>query len=189
MPSRTYFLDASALTYKYAAPNDTDSNRVKLRVNELFAVVAKSNGKLSLQVPNICMAECAKSFAKACFQFEQYGDGERAVTAYRRLRDVLLSDVSRERILHSYELKRIHFADIEEIFLDDHRMPPPRGLGDYLSSHDALIISMATEYGRRIHGSARAVTIVTCDRRIAEFSARHAEEFAAAVCVLDRDVV
>lgn len=189
MPSRTYFLDASALVHKYSGLKDPVSKRVRGRLADLFALQAGSPGKAALQIPNICMAECAKAFAKFALQKKLYGEGESAVDAFRHLRDALLRDVSKDRIINSYELKRRHFEDIEEIFILDHRMPDPRGMGDWLSSHDALIISMATEFAKKHHDSLDQVVIVTCDRRIAEFCARHNGEFAAAVCVLDRGVV
>lgn len=135
------------------------------------------------------MAECAKTFAKLALQKELYGEGDLAVNAFRSLRDALLKDVSKDRIINSYELKRRHFEDIEEIFIRDHRMANPRGMGDWLSSHDALIISMATEFAQKHHEDVGQVVIVTCDRRIAEFCAHHPGEFASAVCVLDRNIV
>lgn len=189
MPSRTYFLDASALAHKYSGLKDTDSKRVRGRLAALFALRASSPEKAALQIPNLCMAECAKTFAKFSLQEKLYGEGQSAVDAFRRLRDALLRDVSKDRIINSYELARRHFVDIEEIFILDHQMPVPRGMGDWLSSHDALIISMATEYAERHHDSLDEVVIVTCDRRIAEFCARHRGEFASAACVLDRGIV
>lgn len=143
----------------------------------------------ALQIPNICMAECAKTFAKFSLQEKLYGDGQDAVDAFRSLREALLRDVSKDRIINSYELARRHFEDIEEIFIRDHQMPVPRGRGDWLSSHDALIISMATEFARKHYDSLDRVVIVTCDRRIADFCGRHSAEYAAAICVLDRTVV
>lgn len=189
MPSRTYFLDASALVHKYSGLNDAESKRIRGRLANLFALSASSPKKAALQIPNICMAECAKTFAKLALQKELYGEGELAVHAFRRLRDALLRDVSKDRIINSYELKRHHFEDIEEIFVRDHRMPNPRGMGLWLSSHDALIISMATEFAQKNHNAVGDVVIVTCDRRLAEFCAHHRGEFASAVCVLDRDIV
>lgn len=135
------------------------------------------------------MAECAKTFARFALQQELYGGGEDAVVAFRSLRAALLNDVSKDRIIASYELKRRHFEDIEEIFIHDHRLGTPRNNGDWLSSHDALIISMATEFAGKHRDSLNDVVIVTCDRRISDFCARYRGEVASAVCVLDREIV
>lgn len=187
MPSRAYFLDASALVHKYSNLKDPVSRRIQARLRNLFSLSAGK--KADLQIPNICMAECAKTFARFALQQELYGKGEDAVAAFRSLRAALLNDVSRDRIISSYELKRRHFEDIEEIFILDHQMGAPRNLGDWLSSHDALIISMATEFADRHRDNRDEVMIVTCDRRIAEFCARHRGEFASAVYVPDRNIV
>lgn len=189
MPSRTYFLDASALVHKYSRLKTAESRRVQRRLADLFALRARFPDRASLQIPNICMAECAKTFAKFALQEKVYGDGEKAVDAFRSLRDALLRDVSKERIINSYELARRHFEDIEEMFILDHQMPAPRGMGERLSSHDALIISMATDYATKHHESLDQVVIVTCDRRIAEFCSGHRGEYASAVFALDRDIV
>lgn len=187
MPRRTYFFDASALFHKYARLKDTDSRRVYRRLTAVLADAAGTKG-VSLQVPNICMAECAKAFAKLCFEEEAFGAGDKATAAYQSLRDALLRDVREDRIINSYELRRAHFHDIERIFQCDYDLPAPRKGGKRLSSHDALIISMATEYAERHHdGRAADVQIITCDRRIAEFSAGYAGEFASAACILDVD--
>lgn len=189
MPSRTYFLDASALVHKYSGLTDTESRRVRTRLADLFAMAAKSSKSADLQIPNICMAECAKTFAKFCFDGEVYGDGERAGQAFDRLREALLRDVTRDRVIKSYELKRAHFENIERIFTADYRLPPPRNSGQHLSSHDALIISMATEFANSHHEALNEVVIVTCDRRIAEFAKAYPNDYAAAICVLDRTIV
>lgn len=189
MPSRTYFLDASAIVHKYSGIKNPESRRVQRRLAELFALRARHPDKAALQIPNICMAECAKTFAKLALQEKIYGDGQKAVDAFRRLRDALLKDVSEERIINSYELARRHFKDIEELFILDHQMPAPRGMGARLSSHDALIISMATEYAREHHDSLDHVVIVTCDKRIAEFCGGNRDSYASAVYALDRDIV
>ena len=139
MPSRVYFLDASALVHKYSNLKDSESRRIQARL--------------------------------------------------RSLRNALLNDVSKDRIISSYELKRRHFEDIEEIFIRDHQLGLPRNSGDWLSSHDALIISMATEFADKHRSTRSDVVIVTCDRRISDFCAHYRGEFATAVCALNRDIV
>lgn len=187
MPSRAYFLDASALVHKYSNLKDPESRRIQARLRSLFALSASN--KADLQIPNICMAECAKTFARFALQQELYGRGEDAIIAFRSLRDALLNDVSKDRIISSYELKRRRFEDIEEIFMRDHQLGLPRNSGDWLSSHDALIISMATEFADKHRSNRSDVVIVTCDRRIADFCAHYRGEFATAVYALNRDIV
>ena len=187
MSRRVFFLDASALVHYYAFPDTAShSTLIRARVKALFTAAAKSEGRIVLQVPNICMAECAGAFARLCFESGSFGSGERAQDNYRGMRDALLRDVQRDRLLNSYELKRAHFVDIEDIFLKDYELPPPRS-GGRLSSHDALIISMANEY-RRAH-PADAVAIVTEDRRIADFCRAYRRDFPGAVRVSTQNAV
>ena len=187
MSRSVFFLDASALVHRYAPLEaDSESRTIRGRLNRLFAVAAKSSGRLVLQVPNICMAECAGAFAKLCFEDQAFGAGERSQDAYRKIRDALLKDVARDRLIHSYELKRAHFVGIEDIFLKDYQLAAPRQ-GRRLSSHDALILSMANEY--RLAHRADSVTIVTEDRRIVDFCRACRDEFPRAVRISTHNVV
>lgn len=133
-------------------------------------------------MPNICMAECSKAFAKACFEEKLYGE-KNALEAYRKLKDALLQDVTRDRIINSYELNRDHFKDIEEIFIADYKLPAPRGSSKHLSSHDALIIAMASHLGSR-----GQVTIVTADERIIQVC-KSSIDFPRALHVVLSDIV
>jgi predicted nucleic acid-binding protein len=178
VPRRSYFLDASALAFKYVRLDGSEPRRIHARLTELFSHSA--NDGSDLQVPNICMAECAKAFARYCFEEHLYGGGVRAETAYRLLREALLKDVSRDRVLNSYELARPHFTDIEEIFSRDYDLPT-RGQMKRLSSHDALIISMAREFALSRRGGLTGVLIVTCDKRIVEFCERYRGEYPRAI--------
>ena len=132
------------------------------------------------------MAECAGAFARICFEDHAFGAGEHARAAYRKLRDALLKDVERERLVHSYELHRKHFIGIEDIFVKDYELPPPRQ-GSRLSSHDALILSMANEY--RLAHPADSVAIVTDDRRIADFCRAFRGDFPRGVRISTQNAV
>lgn len=187
MSRRVFFLDASALVHYYAPlSTDPESRLIRARIKSLFTAAAESSGRLVLQIPNICMAECAGAFAKLCFETRSFLAVERAQDAYRRMRDSLLNDVERDRLIHSYELRRAHFIGIEDIFLKDYELPPPRR-GSRLSSHDALIISMTNEY-RGAHPGDE-VALVTDDGRIVEFCRAYRSEFPGAVRVSTQNAV
>lgn len=126
------------------------------------------------------MAECSKAFAKLCLEDFIFGHGDKARSGYMRLRDSLLKDVSQDRIIHSLELKRAHFLDIEDIFIKDYELEPPRKQAQRLSSHDALIISMGAWI--RTHWG-QSVLIVTTDERIFRFCAAFSGQYCRAVNV------
>ena len=109
----------------------------------------------------------------------------------RRVRETLLrKPIVRRRgfrsSIHSYELRRSHFAGIEEIFLQDYELPPPRQ-GSRLSAHDALILSMANEY--RLAHPADSVAIVTEDRRIVDFCLAFRDDFPRGVRISTQNAV
>lgn len=179
MPKRVFFLDASALVHRYVAPKEDASSKViRRRINRLFTDAAEHPNSIVLQIPNICMAECAGAFARLCFEEGIYGSEEKSRSAFWSLREALLHDVKTSRLVHSYELKRVHFVDIEDIFIRDHELPAPRH-EKHLSSHDALILAMANEY-RQAHPDDRT-KIVTDDRRIADFCRSAGDAFPEAV--------
>jgi hypothetical protein len=187
MSKHVFFIDASALIHRYVSPKtDPDSRSIHNRLDLLFAIAARSSGRFVLQVPNICMAECAGAFAKLCFEGPPFTSGALAQDTYRELCDALLNDVARDRVLNSYELRRVHFIGIEEIFLKDYELPPPRQ-GSRLSSHDALILSMANEY--RLAHPADSVAIVTDDRRIADFCRAFRDDYPRGVRISTQNAV
>jgi hypothetical protein len=159
---------------------------IRHRIKSLFTLAAESSSRFVLQVPNICLAECAGAFAKFCFEGPTFDSGEPARDAYRELREALLRDVARDRLLHSYELRRFHLVGIEEIFLKDYELPPPRQ-GSRLSSHDALILSMANEY--RLAHPADTVAIVTDDRRIVDFCRAFRDDYPQGVRISTQNAV
>jgi hypothetical protein len=182
-----YFLDASALVQYYVSPGtDAESRVIRNRLKDLFTAAADPSGRIILQIPNICMAECAGAFAKFCFEGQSFAAGESAHDAYRELRDALLRDVARDRLIHSYELRRAHFVGIEDIFTKDYALVPPRK-GSRLSSHDALILSMANEY--RLAHPSDTVAIVTDDRRIVDFCRAFRDEFPRGVRISTQNAV
>lgn len=66
MPRHYFIFDTSALVYKYLPSADAGGGRIKSRLAALFAAKAQHPHVLDFQIPNICMAECAKTFAYAC---------------------------------------------------------------------------------------------------------------------------
>lgn len=179
MATSVYFLDASALVHYYAPRLAVPESRlVRARITDLYTMAAGRPDRVALQIPNICMAECAGAFARLCFETGLFGKGERAEDAFRRLWERLLDDAERMRVIHSYGLKPAHFEGIDDIFRRDHAAPTPRQ-GRRLSAHDALILSMAREYQDRHPG--QRVAVVTNDRRVSDFCRANAADFPAAV--------
>lgn len=179
MAFSVYFLDASALIHRYAAlVRVPESRMIRHRIDDLFTAASRQPERIVLQLPSVCLAESARAFARLCFEDRAFGVGEAAEDAFRRLHVALLNDVRRDRVIHSYELRRVHFEGIEDIFRKDYLMPAPRQ-GRRLGAHDALILSMAREYA---HRHVRAdVRVVTNDRRISDFCRTNVADFPAAV--------
>lgn len=166
MPRIYYVFDSSALVFRYLPSKRPEAQKVQARLGTLFEARARESHRIDFQVPNICMAECSKTFAKACFEQHLYGSGDKARDAYSRLAGTLLKDVSQDRIIHSYELKRDHFKDIENIFQDDYSLSPPKRRAQMLSSNDALIISMAVAIAEDHAGDLDSLKIVTAEERM-----------------------
>lgn len=179
MTSKVYFLDASALVHYYAPfPAKAESWLIRRRVERLHALALLPSTRVVLQLPNICLAECAGAFARLCFEAGAFGGEILAEDAFRRLWARLIEDVENTRVIHSYALRPVHFEGVDEIFRRDYTAPSPRK-GRRLSAHDALILSMAREYRER-HPHQR-VAIVTNDRRISDFCRVNAADFPAAL--------
>lgn len=128
------------------------------------------------------MAECASAFAKICFDAQLYGDGKEDMEdAFRNLRSALLADVKTDRILNSFEVKREHYDNIEDIFYDDYNLGGLRGNTHRISGFDALVISVARDIGLNIAGDLDNVTLVTADGRMADICNGYRDKYPSAV--------
>lgn len=183
-----YILDASALVYKYIRSTNRETQRIQDRLTRLFVARASAPHLVIFQIPSLCMAECSKAFAKACFEQKLYGTGDRATTAYRRLRNSMLTDVIEDRIIHSFELKREHFEDIEDIFIKDYSLEPPRRMKHMLNSNDALIISMTAWIARHVAKGLNYTTLITADDRMAFFCNSFPQEYPRTVNIRTDDI-
>ena len=187
MPSHYFIFDTSALVFRYIRPSDREGEFIKDQVDALFAARAKRSNSIVFQLPNICMAECSKVFAWACFDQNMYGVSKRdAVNAYTNLRDALLKDVSRDRIINSYEFKSDHLVGIEDIFTRDYNelpRPDPKKKGKRLSAHDALIIAIASAIAFDHAGGLENTTLVTAEKRMSLMCLKFPESYPHAVNV------
>lgn len=187
--SKSYFVfDSSALVFRYIRATDPEAKTIQNRLINLFIACAKNPTLIDFQIPNICMAECGRVFAKACFEEYLYGRDDKARQAYKKLRNNLLKDVREDRIIHSYELTRDHFENLEEIFLDDYSLKPPKKRKYMLSSNDALIISMATWIANQWTDDLSRVTIVTAEERMTYVCRSFPNKYARAVNIRKEDL-
>lgn len=192
MPRRVCVLDASALAFRYIPSENPGTDAVKRRLDELFKARAADPKSLDFQVPSICMAECSKAFARACFEKNLYGIGRSAAKgAYQKLVGDLLKDVSKDRIIHSLELERDHFIGIEEIYLRDYLelpRPNPRKKGRRLSPIDVLVISMARDFALNKAGGLENVLLVTAESRMEKICNEFPDDYPRVVNVWFRPV-
>lgn len=103
---------------------------------------------------------------------------------YLALKTALLEDVQRERLINSFEFKSTHLVDIERIFEDDYLAlpkPDPKKKGKRLSSHDALIVSMASAIALDHAKGYENATIVTGERRMATLCRRLPKRYPRAI--------
>jgi len=160
---RRFLLDASALVQLFViSKTGTPENKTKSAISKLLSL--RKQGKAELLVPNLCMAECSKSFAKLAYEGRE--DHNKAGNKYRALVDSLVGMVSKDRggLIQSFPLERRHLVDIEDIFTAEYRIPSKRDT-DHLSGVDAIIIAMGGDLARK-HGMDN-VFVVTQDRWLA----------------------
>lgn len=192
MPRHYFIFDTSALVFKYIRVQDTAGALIKARLDKLFAFRAQLPKKIDFQLPNICMAECSKTFAWACFEANLYGiRADESIAAYGALKDALLADVRKDRIINSYELKSRHLVNIESIFTDDYvRLPPPdrKRRGKHLSSHDALIAAISIEIAMDHAGGLENATLVTAETRLTTLCRRLGDRYPRVLNVRNEEI-
>ncbi len=147
-----FLLDANVLVAYYCKD---EPEEIRSRVGDLFA--ARAQGKAFLYVPNFCVAEVLKAFAKKCWQEKIYDASD-----FGEFRRTFLADVVDSKVLYSYELSRRHIKMTDRILeraakLSFRTGSPPSAL-------DLLIIAMGTDLSQ-VHGSAN-LHIVTAERPI-----------------------
>lgn len=157
---RHYLLDASALVDFLNKSPEPKAVKVRAAVTKLVAL--KAARKARLYVPNVCMAECSKAFARTAYEALP---PHKADDAYRTYVEALLELVSSRRTgtISSLELVREDLEDIEDIFRFEHSLPRRDRAGS-LSGVDAIIIAMGRRLVRR-HGDDD-VLIVTAEKDI-----------------------
>jgi hypothetical protein len=93
--------------------------KVRLAVLKLLDLGGKNQA--NLYVPNFCMAECSKVFAKVAYRGT--GDRDKATSVYRSYVNALLNVVSKANkdLIRSYELDRPHLVDVEDVLELEYR--------------------------------------------------------------------
>lgn len=179
---RYFLLDASALADFILNTSEAKVQRVRQAVWKLLAL--REQGKAALFVPNICMAECSKAFARIVCRAGWDEDSDEAYAVHV---DSLLRLVSgrREGKIRSLELCREHLEGIEDVFKLEYQMQV-RDRKSRLSGVDAVVIAMGRTLARQ-HGDDRVV-IVTAERWMAEVCGRNRTALPAAVYAVERPV-
>ena len=171
---RYFLLDANVLV-SYYCPEDND--RVRGRAAPLFA--SKAAGKSFLYVPNFCVAEVLRAFAKKCWGDRLYGD---PAEAFSKFRTAFLEDVVESKQLYSYELSRRHVKMTDEILEASASMSYRTGAAP--SAFDVLLIAMGIDLAN-IHGSQ--LVIVTAERPIYDVC-RGNKKFPKAINLNEHDL-
>lgn len=151
----------------------------------LKLIKLREDAKADLYVPNFCMAECAKAFARELSHKTQ--DPETFHGQLHKYRDLLLETVSRKRkgIIQSIGLKRKHLEGIEDVFTAEQKTDR-RSDGDGLSGLDALIISIG-RFQAEVYGHDN-VWIVTLDEWLATVCNRSDGEFPRAIYAMKQAI-
>lgn len=173
-----YLIDASALVLFFLKDPPRELVDARRRMMRLLASAGKDSGRKCF-VPNFCMAECSKAFSRLCIKPDGAG-----VSEYRRMVGGLLDLVSsgKQGVVRSYELRREHLVDIEDIFIADRRLAP-RSNEKPLSGLDALVISM----GRTLAQAHPDFCLITAERRMAHVCQRDGA-LPKAVCIIRDEI-
>ena len=171
---RYFLLDANVLV-SYYCPGDND--RVRGRVAPLFA--SKAAGKSFLYVPNFCVAEVLRAFAKKCWGEKLYADADEA---FSKFRTAFLTDAVESKQLYSYELSRRHVRMTDGILEKSASMSYRTGSAP--SAFDVLLIAMGCDLVN-IHGRDE-ITIITSERPIYDVC-RGNKDFPVAVNLNEQD--
>jgi len=147
-------LDANVLVAYYCKD---EAGPVQDRARSLFA--ARAKGKIFLFVPNFCVVEAIRAFAKKSWSEQKYGRGSDASEAFEQHKKAFLDDIVDAKLLYSYELSRRHVLSSHRVYeraamLSYRKGNPPSAL-------DVLIIAMGCDL-ERIHGREK-FAMVTAD--------------------------
>lgn len=179
---RHYLFDASALVDFVFTTREPKALRVRAEVGKLFE--QHNRGKARLYVPNVCLAECSKAFARAAYES---CPEDAADDVYRGHVDTLLRTLSSRQkgAIRSLMVGREHLENIEDIFRLEYRLPI-RDRARHLSGVDAIVIAMGRALARQ-HGDARVV-IVTAEKWMAEVCGKNRPALPAAVYAAEKPV-
>ena len=174
---RHFVIDTSAIIPFFFTPTG-EEEKAKRAIIKLLKL--RDEGKVDLRIPNVCMAECSKAIAKIVFASSK--DHGKCCEQYRKVVNILLDTVSKKRrgLITSLAMKRKHLEDIEDIFIEEYRIPN-RG-ERRLSGVDALVIAMARDLAKT-HGREN-VLIVTKEETMARVCNQNRDLFSRAIHVL-----
>ena len=154
-------LDANVLVAAYCKDENSLTRR---RAQWLLAFGLE--GEAFFYVPNFCIAEVLKAFARKCWEEKLFGEPR---AAYLGLRDPFLSrlEESSDAKLYSYGLTERHIRLSEE--LNETAATISYRNGQFPSAFDLLLLGMGRDLAR-VHGEDFA--IVTAERPITDIAAK-----------------
>lgn len=177
---RYFLLDANVLVAYYCKADEDGA----LRRRAADLVAARADGEAFLYVPNFCVAETLRAFAKKCWQEKLFGNTHQdAREAFDSFRKALLDDVVDGKILYSYELSRRHIKLTDRIYELSSRLSFRSG--SVPSTFDVLLIAMGCDL-MRIHGEDN-LFIVTAERPIVDVCFEARKELPQAINLAERD--
>jgi len=170
---RYFLLDANVLVAYYCA--DESSSFSREGVVDLFT--SQMGGTTFLYLPNFCVVEILKAFAKKSWAENKFGKGTEADHAFSKLKATFLTDVVNSKILYSYELSRRHILLADKIYERASKISYRSGSPP--SSIDVLIIAMGLDLSR-IHGQDN-FWIVTADDSVTDICLDNKKEMPQVV--------
>lgn len=148
-----FLLDANVLVAYYCQDEPAS---VRNQARSLF--FAQSQGKAFLYVPNFCVAEVLRAFAKKCWSEQLYGKGAEADQSFEAFKKAFLDDVIGSKLLYSYELSRRHLILAHQVYEGAAKLSFRKGSPP--SAFDTLLIAMGLDL-QRIHSRERFYVVTT----------------------------
>ncbi|NNN05001.1 MAG: hypothetical protein HKL90_03785 [Elusimicrobia bacterium] len=173
---RYYLFDANVLVSYYCAE---DNPVVRRRVLSLFP--ARAKGDVFLYLPNFCVAEVLRAFAKKCWSERIYANPK---DSFDEFRTAFLQDIVDSKNIYSYELSRRHVKLTDKIYETASSISLRKGSPP--SAFDVLLIAMGCDL-MSIHGHDR-FAIVTSERPIYDVCRTNPAEFPVVFNIAEHDL-
>lgn len=176
---RYFLLDANVVVPQYV----DEGPELDRRVHHLFAT--RSSGEAFLFVPNICVPEVLKAFAKKCFQDRLFGDSAaEARSAFENLRREFLNDIVGSRVLYSFELSRRHILLTDAVY--ESAASRSFRKGSQPNAVDLMIVAMGMDLVSYL--GREDFTVVTAERPLFDLCSADPERLPPVFHLGERDL-